>query len=139
MFAAKEAARPASFASRCVQSALLTPRVTPGSLYRCGKSNFKSSLCAAAGGKRPEFRPKTSQGQAGTPRALSMFALEVVTRYEADARRLLALARSPRRELLMAREAAQPSVYGCCIWASGEAQRRKRCAAFASRLVRPPL
>ena len=32
------AARPALFASRSLQRALLTPQVHPGSLYRCGRS-----------------------------------------------------------------------------------------------------
>ena len=54
-------ARPASFASRGVQSALLTPRVTPRVTPSLRQEHFKSSLCAAAGEKRHEFRPKTSQ------------------------------------------------------------------------------
>ena len=34
-----------------LQHALLTPKLNPGSLYRCGKNTFKSSLSATAGGK----------------------------------------------------------------------------------------
>ena len=44
--AATRLARPAKvpFASRCVRRALLIPKANPGSVYRCGKSAFKSSL-----------------------------------------------------------------------------------------------
>ena len=42
---------------RSAQRALLTPQANPGTLYRCGGAG-KSSLFAAAGGKRAEIRPK---------------------------------------------------------------------------------
>ena len=38
------------------------PQVNPGSLYRRGRSTFKSRLWATTGGKRPHIRPKTPAG-----------------------------------------------------------------------------
>ena len=55
-------------APRPARRALLTPRVNPGPRYRCGRSTFKSSLWATAGGKRgPHIRRKKRFSQARRP------------------------------------------------------------------------
>ena len=48
-----------------MQSALLTPRINPGSLYRCGKSTLSAACALRQEGKGPEFRPKTSHRPTG--------------------------------------------------------------------------